>query len=96
MMQQGKFYVADFESQLWDVIESENQVADFPTIGFRYPKVTREIGDIVVYVCWRVENMYQGHDIQSIYSHIKYYAQIKGVNGAFCGELKQKYETYYN
>jgi hypothetical protein len=96
MKEKGKFYVADFEAQLWDIVESENQVADFPTDGFRYPKVIRRVGDIEVYIRWRVENMYQGREIQSIYSYIYYSARIKGINGAFGGELNQKYETYYN
>jgi hypothetical protein len=96
METKGIFLVKDFEAQLWDVIETENQVADFPTNGFRYPSVTKDIGDLEVNLNWRVENMYNGNKIESIYSYITYSARIKGINGAFGGNLKQKYETYLN
>jgi hypothetical protein len=96
MEKAGIFRVKDFEGQLWNVIETENQIADFPENGFRYPETTKEIGDIEVCLHWRVENLSQGNRIESIYSYITYSARIKGINGAFGGELKQKYETYYN
>jgi hypothetical protein len=95
MEKKGIFLVKDFEAQLWDVIETENQVAGFPTNGYRYPNLDVEIGNIEVRLHWRVENWDEVQEINSVYSCITYSAGIKGVNGAFDGELTAKRETYF-
>jgi hypothetical protein len=96
MRKPGYFYLKDFEALLWDIIENENQVSGFPTGGNRYPWVHRELGDVGVELRWRVDNTVNGREIESYYAQVSYSARIKGVNGAFGGDLGAKKETYFD
>jgi hypothetical protein len=57
METKGIYWMKDFEARIRDIIEAGNQVAGFPTKGFRYPEAKRELGDMEVSVSRRVENI---------------------------------------
>lgn len=91
----------DIIKGMFRMIEEANQVEEFIP-GFRTLTIKKDVEDFRFRVSGRIENTYQGNEIQSRYSDMRFLITILHcptngeINGVAGGIIQERTETYQN